>query len=183
MNQSGWYQNEEGDTFHVSGQDMDDNTIEMLGKMAAAARKMVEADPDTFNAEQLRQHNEMLDQIEAEREEQNYFEENYYGDKDDYDPEEDTFTYEVVTLEQSRKGQAYVQHIHMESREDGTDEWENYRWKQKLNELPDHHRAVCVALAKAGKWGEELTEHFGRADDAVFDRNEFRHNSIDEIPF
>lgn len=104
---------------------------------------------------------------------------------DDYEPADDTFTYEIVTLEQSRKGQAYVLHINMESREDGTDQWENYRWKQKLKELPDHHRQVCIALAKAERWGEELTEHFGRADDAQFDHNEFRRESIpaDEIPF
>lgn len=114
-----------------------------------------------------------------------YDEESGFDIDDDYEPADDTFTYEIVTLEQSRKGQAYVLHIHMESREDGEAEWENYRWKQKLKELPEHHRRVCIALAKAGRWGEELTEHFGRADDALFDHNEFRRDpdTLGQIPF
>ncbi len=124
----------------------------------------------------------MMDDFDGRFDDLDYL---YDFDDYDYEPADDTFTYEIVTLEQSRKGQAYVLHIHMESREDGEAEWENYRWKQKLSELPEHHRQVCIALAKSGSWGEELTEHFGRADDAQFDRNEFRREtaSVDEIPF
>lgn len=85
-NQSGWYRNQDGDVFHIHGQDMSDETIEALGAMAAAARKMVEDDPDAFYAQKEREHHANLDAIEAEAEEQQWFEENEEGGLyDDHD--------------------------------------------------------------------------------------------------
>jgi hypothetical protein len=45
VHHSGYYQNDEGDVFHVLGHNMSDETIHAIGEVAKAARKMVESKP------------------------------------------------------------------------------------------------------------------------------------------